>query len=218
METVRRTGRVARVTSSDPVPCPSRTGVFGTLSPWSPPPSTSCGTARSTTPTASSTGASPATACPSAVRRWRAASRSTCRGPARAPPRDVVAVVASPLQRAQETATPIAEAFGLELAHRRPPHRGRQPLRGHDVRRRRRLAAPPRHWRYLCNPFRPSWGEPYTEQVDRMRAAVDDARGAPAGTRSCSSATSCPSGSRGSRSRAVACGTTRAGGSARSRR
>src|SRR5689334_10795536 len=37
---------------------------------------------------------------------------------AAAPPprRDVVAVIASPLQRAQETATPIAEAFGVDLA------------------------------------------------------------------------------------------------------
>ena len=31
------------------------------------------------------------------------------------------------------------------------------------------------HWPYLRNPFRPSWGEPYTEQVDRMLAAVADA-------------------------------------------
>ena len=26
----------------------------------------------------------------------------------------------------------------------------------------------PEHWPYLRNPFRPSWGEPYKEQVDRM--------------------------------------------------
>ena len=34
----------------------------------------------------------------------------------------------------------------------------------------------PRHWPRLLNPFRPSWGEPYREQVDRMLAAVDTAR------------------------------------------
>ena len=39
----------------------------------------------------------------------------------------------------------------------------------------------PRHWRHLWNPFRPSWGEPYVEQVARMRAAVADARDKAAG-------------------------------------
>ncbi|GAA1124469.1 hypothetical protein GCM10009582_22050 [Arthrobacter flavus] len=34
----------------------------------------------------------------------------------------------------------------------------------------------PRHWPLLANPFRPSWGEPYSQQVERMMAAVDDAR------------------------------------------
>jgi len=34
----------------------------------------------------------------------------------------------------------------------------------------------PEHWPYLRNPFRPSWGEPYKEQVDRMLAAVESAR------------------------------------------
>src|SRR5690606_36944662 len=32
------------------------------------------------------------------------------------------------------------------------------------------------------NPFRPSWGEPYTEQAVRMRAAADDARAAAEGS------------------------------------
>jgi broad specificity phosphatase PhoE len=33
----------------------------------------------------------------------------------------------------------------------------------------------PRNWWLLRNPFRPSWGEPYVEIVDRMNAAVLDA-------------------------------------------
>ena len=48
-------------------------------------------------------------------------------------------------------------------------------------RRRRRRCADPRHWRHLCNPFRPSWGEPYDDIVGRMLAAVHDARAAAAG-------------------------------------
>ena len=39
----------------------------------------------------------------------------------------------------------------------------------------------PEAWRYLWNPWRPSWGEPYKEQVARMSAAVEAARVAAAG-------------------------------------
>ena len=31
-------------------------------------------------------------------------------------------------------------------------------------------------WRYLYNPFKPSWGEPYRQIVERMMAAVHDVR------------------------------------------
>ena len=41
--------------------------------------------------------------------------------------------------------------------------------------------AKPQHWIQLCNPFKPSWGEPYKEVVARMLAAVDDARDAARG-------------------------------------
>ena len=34
----------------------------------------------------------------------------------------------------------------------------------------------PAHWRYLVNPFRPSWGEPYAELAARVLAAVASAR------------------------------------------
>jgi broad specificity phosphatase PhoE len=34
----------------------------------------------------------------------------------------------------------------------------------------------PQAWRYLWNPFKPSWGEPYKAVVARMMAAVYDAR------------------------------------------
>ena len=39
----------------------------------------------------------------------------------------------------------------------------------------------PGHWRYLVNPLRPSWGEPYRRQADRMLAALGDARDAARG-------------------------------------
>ena len=34
----------------------------------------------------------------------------------------------------------------------------------------------PRTWKYLYNPFRPSWGEPYDEVAARMNRAVAAAR------------------------------------------
>ncbi|MBL0887483.1 histidine phosphatase family protein [Myceligenerans indicum] len=95
--------------------------------------------------------------------------------------RDVAAVIASPLQRAQETATPIAEAFGVELGtddrliEAENHFEGMRFGVGDGALRR------PAHWKYLWNPFRPSWGEPYADQVRRMRAAVETARQAAEG-------------------------------------
>jgi broad specificity phosphatase PhoE len=39
----------------------------------------------------------------------------------------------------------------------------------------------PRNWRYLTNPFRPSWGEPYERIAERVLAAVRAARDRVAG-------------------------------------
>ena len=43
------------------------------------------------------------------------------------------------------------------------------------------LAVNPGNWRYLWNPFQPSWGEPYTEVVGRMQEVMDQAREAARG-------------------------------------
>jgi broad specificity phosphatase PhoE len=39
----------------------------------------------------------------------------------------------------------------------------------------------PAHWRHLRNPLRPSWGEPYREQAERMLGAMAAARDAARG-------------------------------------
>ena len=102
-------------------------------------------------------------------------------GPDGAPRRDVVHVVASPLHRAQETAAPIAAAFGLEfgvdprLIEAANHFEGLEFGVGDGSLRR------PAHWRFLWNPFRPSWGEAYREQVARMLAAITAARDAALG-------------------------------------
>jgi broad specificity phosphatase PhoE len=90
--------------------------------------------------------------------------------------RDVVAVIASPLDRAQETATPIAARHGLEvgtdgrLIEAANQFEGQRFSVGDGVLKR------PSVWPKLYNPLRPSWGEPYTEQVARMTAALEAAR------------------------------------------
>lgn len=95
--------------------------------------------------------------------------------------KDVVAVIASPLDRAQETATPIAERHGLEidtdgrLIEAANYFEGKRFSVGDGVLKR------PGVWPRLYNPLRPSWGEPYTEQVARMNAALADARDKAAG-------------------------------------
>ena len=90
--------------------------------------------------------------------------------------RDVVAVIASPLQRAQETAGPIAAAFGLDIRTDERIIEAGNHFEGKTFGVGDGSLRHPEHWPFLRNPFRPSWGEPYKEQVDRMIAAVLDAR------------------------------------------
>ena len=90
--------------------------------------------------------------------------------------RDIVAVIASPLQRAQETAAPIAAAHGLpvdtdpDLIESANFFEGKRMGPGDGAWKN------PRFWWQLRNPFRPSWGEPYKEIAARMTTAVDKAR------------------------------------------
>lgn len=89
---------------------------------------------------------------------------------------DITFVVASPLERAQETAAPIAAAHGLtvhadeRLTESANTFEGLTPGRGEGAFWR------PRHWRSYTNPLTPSWGEAYTDIAARMRAGVEAAR------------------------------------------
>jgi broad specificity phosphatase PhoE len=89
--------------------------------------------------------------------------------------RPVAAVFASPLERAQETARPVAERLGLEISTDDRLIESENVLEGKTV-TLAQLGLNPMNWRYLWNPFRPSWGEPYTQVVTRMRAVIDHAR------------------------------------------
>jgi broad specificity phosphatase PhoE len=88
--------------------------------------------------------------------------------------RDIVHVGSSPLQRAQETAAPVAEKLELKIVTEGRVIEAENVFEGLTFGVGAGSLAHPRHWKYLRNPFRPSWGEPYDEQVVRMRAAMDD--------------------------------------------
>lgn len=95
--------------------------------------------------------------------------------------RDVTALFSSPMDRALETAEPVAAQFGLQVA---VDERLIEPWNhfegltfGVGDGSLRRVE----HWRYLWNPFVPSWGEPYRQVVDRMLTATAAARDAARG-------------------------------------
>jgi broad specificity phosphatase PhoE len=94
--------------------------------------------------------------------------------------RPVAAVFASPLERAQETARPVAERLGLDVVTDDRLIESENVLEGRAV-TLTRLAVNPGNWRYLWNPFRPSWGEPYHQVAGRMRQVIDRAREAARG-------------------------------------
>jgi broad specificity phosphatase PhoE len=90
--------------------------------------------------------------------------------------RDITEVRSSPLERAQETAAPIADTLGRtpviddRIIEAENIFQGRRVSVGDGVLRQ------PKAWPHLWNPFRPSWGEPYVDVAARMRSAVTDAR------------------------------------------
>ncbi|MEP6599243.1 MAG: histidine phosphatase family protein [Actinomycetota bacterium] len=83
-------------------------------------------------------------------------------------------LVSSPLERARQTAVPIAEAVGLPVAI------DERLIEAGNVLEGRRggvgLFADPRNWRRFVNPLRPSWGEPYLQIARRVLAAALSAR------------------------------------------
>ena len=90
--------------------------------------------------------------------------------------RDVVAVVASPLQRAQETAAPIAAVFDVPVGTDERLLESTNVFEGARIGVGDGVLKDPRNWRHLVDPFTPSWGEPYAEVAARMLAAAMAAR------------------------------------------
>lgn len=89
---------------------------------------------------------------------------------------DIAAVIASPLQRAQETAGPIAEQHGVIVRTDENLIEAGNTFEGLRVSVGDGALRKPRHWWKLRDPFTPSWGEPYLQIAHRMLAAVNKAR------------------------------------------
>ena len=90
--------------------------------------------------------------------------------------RDVTRVIASPLERARETAVPIAQAHGLDVDTDERLLEAGNHFEGLAFGVGDGSLRHPAHWPKLVNPFRPSWGEPYERIATRVLAVVERAR------------------------------------------
>lgn len=95
--------------------------------------------------------------------------------------RDVTVVRSSPLLRAQQTAAPIAAAHGLTRTDDERIIESGNHFEGLRMGHGEARLSRPANWPYFVNPLRPSWGEPYRDQVARVVAAMHDARAAAEG-------------------------------------
>jgi len=83
----------------------------------------------------------------------------------------IVRLVASPLIRAQQTAAPTSQKLGLQIHTDDRVIEAENKLQG--LAKVATHLKSPKYWPLLKNPFKPSWGEPYAQQVTRMREAMD---------------------------------------------
>jgi broad specificity phosphatase PhoE len=95
--------------------------------------------------------------------------------------RPVVALFSSPMERARETARPVAERLGLPIVVDDRLIEAWNHFEGLKFGVGDGSLRHPGHWPHLTNPFRPSWGESYREVAARMLAAMETAREAAVG-------------------------------------
>jgi len=87
----------------------------------------------------------------------------------------ITALYASPLQRAQESAAPWSARFGLDIITDDRLIEPSNRFEGEKFEFGPAVLTKPRVWRWLINPWKPSWGEPYVSVIDRMMSAIGDA-------------------------------------------
>jgi len=91
------------------------------------------------------------------------------------------AVFASPLERAQETATPLAARHGLEILTNPDLIEAENIFEGKKFELGSGVLRHPSSWRHLTKPWVPSWGERYDHQIQRMLRAIFAAKDEAAG-------------------------------------
>lgn len=85
---------------------------------------------------------------------------------------DITYLVASSLQRAQETAAPMAAQFGLQIVTDDRIIEAGNDFEGLSFGLNSATLGRPATWLKLRNPRTPSWGEPYLDIVHRMLGAI----------------------------------------------
>ena len=85
---------------------------------------------------------------------------------------DITHLVASSLQRAQETAAPLSSTFGLPIVTDDRIIEAANDFEGLEFGLNGQTLGRPRTWVKLRDPLKPSWGEPYLDIAHRMVAAI----------------------------------------------
>lgn len=88
---------------------------------------------------------------------------------------DITHLVASPLERAQQTAQPLADILKLDIQTDERVIEAGNKFEGVTFGTGAGSLWRPKNWWLVRNPLRPSWGEPYVEIAARMRSAIRDA-------------------------------------------
>ena len=94
---------------------------------------------------------------------------------------DLGAIHSSPLQRAQETVAPITAKHKLSLTTDKNLIEASNIFEGKKFELGSGVLRHPSSWRYLYNPWKPSWGEPYDQLISRMLKGLFAARDAAGG-------------------------------------
>lgn len=88
--------------------------------------------------------------------------------------RPVAKLFASPLERAQQSAHPIAKATGLQIATEERVIEPTNWFEGKPNHGPDAAFKKPQNWHKFWNPFLPSWGESYRSVANRVREAMDE--------------------------------------------
>ncbi|MET4783471.1 histidine phosphatase family protein [Glaciihabitans sp. UYNi722] len=87
----------------------------------------------------------------------------------------ITGLYASPLQRAQESAKPWAQDFGVGITTDERLIEPTNRFEGGKFEFGAAVLTKPRVWPWVINPFKPSWGEPYVSVIARMLSVIEDA-------------------------------------------